>query len=158
MKTNKVKMNESQLREFVSKVIRESLSEIRNPFDDGFGGVDVAMARNYPNSSISDPWLEKSGLRRDRLQEGKVVPIQGQGQQGQMANNESLNETLEQADPEQIYRTLLAVADKMRDYAWEASNSRNITTAIVNLGNAIKAWVQAMKDNGIRTYHYFYYR
>lgn len=45
MKKNTVKLSESQLRKMILNTIKESLEEAINPFDDGFGGVDVAMAR-----------------------------------------------------------------------------------------------------------------
>lgn len=66
------------------------------------------------------------------------------------ALKESLNEARKQANPGEIYRTLLGIGDSMRDYAWTAVNDKGITTAIVHLNNAIKAWEQVMKDNGIR--------
>ncbi len=103
----RLKMNESQLRGIISKIIKESLEEIINPFDDGMGGVDTAMAAEYPNKGVGDAWLKKAGMRRDRLQGGKPVPIQGQ-QQGQIRTNESqlrkmiskiIKESLQNAKP-----------------------------------------------------------
>ena len=71
---NTVKINENTLRKIVAESVKKSLSEIINPFDDGFGGVDTAMAASYSNKNIGDAWLKKSGMRRDMLQGGKPVP------------------------------------------------------------------------------------
>ena len=74
MKKNTAKINESALRKIVAESVKKALSEIINPFDDGFGGVDTAMATSYSNKSIGDAWLKKAGMRRDMLQGGKPVP------------------------------------------------------------------------------------
>ena len=74
MKKNTVKIYQSTLRNIVAESMKKVLSEIINPFDDGFGGVDTAMAASYSNKSIGDAWLKKAGMRRDMLQGGKPVP------------------------------------------------------------------------------------
>ena len=74
MKKKTVKINESALRKIVAESVKKVLSEIINPFDDGFGGVDTAMATSYSNKSVGDAWLKKAGMRRDMLQGGKPVP------------------------------------------------------------------------------------
>lgn len=71
---NTVKINENTLRKIVAESVKKALSEIINPFDDGFGGVDTAMAASYSNKNIGDAWLKKAGMRRDMLQGGKPVP------------------------------------------------------------------------------------
>ena len=71
---NTVKINESTLRKIVAESVKKVLSEIINPFDDGFGGVDTAMAASYSNKNIGNAWLKKAGMRRDMLQGGKPVP------------------------------------------------------------------------------------
>ena len=92
MKKNIVKINENTFRKIIAESVRKALNEIINPFDDGFGGVDTAMAASYPNRRIGDAWLEKAGMRRDMLQGGKLVPI-NKGEENESKKSAKINES-----------------------------------------------------------------
>lgn len=65
MKANKVKMNESQLREFVSKVIKESLEELGGEGD--FQPNGYKTMNNHGGNEIQ---VNKGGrFRKDKVSE-----------------------------------------------------------------------------------------
>ena len=116
---NTVKINESTLRKIVAESVKKVLSEIINPFDDGFGGVDTAMATSYSNKSIGNAWLKKAGMRRDMLQGGKPVP-----------NNKEENES------------------KINESTLRRIVAENIKNALMDLGN-FTAYGQVLRAKGI---------
>lgn len=69
--TGKYKMNESQLREIVRKIIKESLEEVWNESDDEFSPNGYKAMNNYGGNEIQ---INKSGdSARLKFQDGEVT-------------------------------------------------------------------------------------
>ena len=137
---NVIKLNENALRQIVAESVKKVLSEIINPFDDGFGGVDTAMATSYSNKSVGDAWLKKAGMRRDMLQGGKPVPNNKEEENESKINESCSYIRSSVGDIEQIRSSLKdilnhidSICDGMshEEYAFGYSDSNSETTDVL---------------------------